>query len=137
MSKTAEKTDSDLWETVKGEIIRGSKGGRRGQWSARKAQMAVQEYKRRGGGYVGDKSDDNSLEEWTDEEWGTRSGKRSRDTGERYLPKSARAALSDDEYERTTAKKRRDSADGEQYSSSRTTSPRRSRSRGRLNTCAR
>ena len=86
MSKTAEKTDSDLWETVKGEIIRGSKGGRRGQWSARKAQMAVQEYKRRGGGYVGDKSDDNSLEEWTDEEWGTRSGKRSRDTGERYLP---------------------------------------------------
>jgi hypothetical protein len=28
----------------------GGKGGRPGQWSARKAQMAVEEYKREGGG---------------------------------------------------------------------------------------
>ncbi len=29
----------------------GSKGGRAGQWSARKAQMVAKQYKARGGGY--------------------------------------------------------------------------------------
>ena len=29
----------------------GSKGGREGQWSARKAQMVAKQYKARGGGY--------------------------------------------------------------------------------------
>tara|TARA_R100000700_G_C3137725_1_gene120560 strand:- start:295 stop:543 length:249 start_codon:yes stop_codon:yes gene_type:complete len=32
-------------------IKRGSKGGASGQWSARKAQMLAQAYKRAGGGY--------------------------------------------------------------------------------------
>ena len=32
-------------------IKAGSKGGRKGQWSARKAQMLAREYKKRGGGY--------------------------------------------------------------------------------------
>ena len=32
-------------------IKAGSKGGRAGQWSARKAQMLAREYKKRGGGY--------------------------------------------------------------------------------------
>ena len=32
-------------------IKRGSKGGAAGQWSARKAQMLAQAYKRAGGGY--------------------------------------------------------------------------------------
>ena len=32
-------------------IMRGTKGGRAGQWSARKAQLLAKEYKRRGGGY--------------------------------------------------------------------------------------
>ena len=43
-----------------------------------------------------------SLSNWTKEEWGTKSGKNStmkvKATGERYLPKKARAALSDAEY---------------------------------------
>jgi hypothetical protein len=36
-----------LFEKIKG----GSKGGRAGQWSARKAQMLAKEYKAKGGGY--------------------------------------------------------------------------------------
>ena len=47
-----------------------------------------------------------SLSNWTKEEWGTKSGKNStqgsKATGERYLPKKARAALSDKEYARST-----------------------------------
>ena len=33
------------------EIKRGSKGGAPGQWSARKAQLLAQRYKKAGGGY--------------------------------------------------------------------------------------
>ena len=36
-----------LFERIKA----GSKGGRSGQWSARKAQMLAREYKAKGGGY--------------------------------------------------------------------------------------
>lgn len=34
------------------KIKAGGKGGKPGQWSARKAQMLAAEYKRRGGGYT-------------------------------------------------------------------------------------
>ena len=78
--------------------------------------MAVNEYKHEGGGYQGEKSPDNHLVEWQREDWGTKSGKESGKTGERYLPKKAREALSDDEYKRTTAKKRADGAKGKQFS---------------------
>lgn len=116
MSETAERTDPELWEKVKGEITAGDEGGEKGEWSARKAQMAVQEYKKRGGGYVGERDEDNSLHQWTEEDWGTKSGKKSGDTHERYLPKAAREALSDEEYKRTTAKKRADTRKGKQHS---------------------
>ncbi|MBI0474720.1 hypothetical protein D9601_05010 [Sphingomonas sp. MA1305] len=116
MSDTAEKTDPALWETVKAEVTAGAKGGRKGQWSARKAQMAVAEYKKRGGGYKGGKDPHNSLHEWTEEDWGTKSGVESGKTGERYLPKKAREALSDEDYARTTAKKRADTRKGKQFS---------------------
>lgn len=116
MAAVAEKTDPKLWETVKEEVTRSPKGGRPGQWSARKAQLATQEYKAEGGRYKGRKSADNHLAEWTKEEWGTRSGKASGETGERYLPKEAREALSDAEYRRTTRKKRADTARGKQFS---------------------
>jgi hypothetical protein len=116
MSKAAEKTDPALWEKVKKRITAGDKGGEKGEWSARKAQMAVAEYKKQGGGYKGKKDADNSLHQWTEEEWGTKSGEKSGDTHERYLPKQAREALSDKEYERTTAKKRADTKKGKQHS---------------------
>ena len=116
MAGTAKKTDPALWERVKKKVTKSSKGGKPGQWSARKAQMATHEYKKEGGDYEGAKSADNHLAQWTDEEWGTKSGRESGKTGERYLPKKARDKLSDSEYARSTAKKRADSAKGRQFS---------------------
>jgi len=57
-----------------------------------------------------------SLRSWTKQEWGTKSGKKSSETGERYLPKKAIESLSDSEYAATTAKKRQDTAAGKQNS---------------------
>ena len=105
----AKRTDPDLWETVKDEVTRGDKGGDPGQWSARKAQMAVREYKRRGGGYDeegGASKEDTHLHEWTEEDWGTKSGGESGETGERYLPRKVRMLLTEDEYRRSTERKR-------------------------------
>ena len=117
MSSTADRDDPALWEKVKTEITADDKGGRNGEWSARKAQLAVAEYKKRGGGYKGRKKADNALTEWTQENWGTKSGKPSGETHERYLPKAEREKLSTSEYDRTTAKKRADTKKGKQYSS--------------------
>jgi hypothetical protein len=116
MAASAKRTDPALWEKVKRRVMRGTKGGEAGEWSARKAQLAVQEYKKAGGGYEGRKTGDNHLVQWTKEEWGTRSGKASGETGERYLPKAARERLSQAEYDRTTAKKRADTRKGRQHS---------------------
>ena len=117
MAERAKRTDEKLWEKVKARVTKGSKGGDAGEWSARKAQLAVSEYKKAGGGYEGGKSADNSLTQWTKEDWGTKSGKKSGETHERYLPRKAREELSDGEYARTTAAKRRDTAKGKQFSS--------------------
>lgn len=109
---SADKTDPELWEKVKEEITQSDKGGDPGQWSARKAQLAVQEYKKRGGGYADDGPDqeETDLHEWTEEDWGTKSGSESGETGERYLPKKVRMLLTEDEYARSTQKKK----DGEE-----------------------
>ncbi len=105
----AKRTDPELWERVKAEVTAGDKGGDPGEWSARKAQMAVQRYKKEGGGYddSGPRQEDTGLHHWTEEDWGTRSGGESGETGERYLPKAVRMLLTDDEYRRTTQRKRR------------------------------
>jgi hypothetical protein len=112
---TAERTDPALWEAVKREVTAGSKGGVRGEWSARKAQLAVALYKKRGGGYLGPKSPRNALAKWTREDWRTRSGEPSLVTGERYLPARAIAALSPAEYVATTRAKREGMRRGEQF----------------------
>lgn len=114
-------TKPGLRDSIKRRILAGSKGGRPGQWSARKAQLVAQAYKKAGGGYTGSKSSkQKSLSKWTKEEWGTRSGKPStqgaKATGERYLPKKARQSLSKKEYAATSAKKRRDTKAGKQFS---------------------
>ena len=57
-----------------------------------------------------------SLKKWGEQDWGTKSGKKSSETGERYLPKKARESLSDSEYAATSAKKRKDKAAGKQHS---------------------
>ena len=56
-----------------------------------------------------------SLDNWTREKWGTKSGKPSLKTGERYLPKAAREALTDEEYARTSRKKRKGMRKGKQF----------------------
>jgi hypothetical protein len=114
-------TKPGLRDSIKRRVLAGSKGGRPGQWSARKAQLVAQQYKKAGGGYTGNKSSkQKSLSKWTKEEWGTKSGKPStqgsKATGERYLPKKARQSLSKKEYAATSAKKRRDTKAGKQFS---------------------
>ena len=79
---TARRTDPALWERIVAEVTASDKGGRPGQWSARKAQLAVALYQKRGGGYVGPKTPDNALAKWTREQWRTRSGRPSLVTGE-------------------------------------------------------
>ena len=116
MAATAQRTDPALWDRIKAEVTQGDKGGDAGEWSARKAQMCVQRYKAEGGGYKGRKDPHNHLAEWTHEDWGTKSGEPSKETGERYLPKAARDGLTDAEYARTTEKKRQDTAKGLQHS---------------------
>jgi hypothetical protein len=56
-----------------------------------------------------------SLKAWGDQKWRTRSGKRSSDTGERYLPEAAIKALSPQEYATTTRAKRAGKAAGKQF----------------------
>ena len=60
-----------------------------------------------------------SLKNWGKEKWGTKSGKPStqgaKATGERYLPKKARAALSPAEYAATSAAKRKGTKAGKQF----------------------
>lgn len=114
-------TNPALRERIKNKIMASSKGGKPGQWSARKAQLVAQEYKKAGGGYSGSKtSKQKSLSKWTKEDWGTKSGKPStqgsKATGERYLPKKAREKLSASEYAKTSAKKREDLRKGKQFS---------------------
>ena len=66
------------------------------------------------------KKSQKSLKKWTKEKWGTKSGKPStqggKATGERYLPKKAREALSAKEYAATSKKKREDTKKGKQHS---------------------
>ena len=57
-----------------------------------------------------------SLKAWGKQKWRTKSGKKSSETGERYLPSAAIKALSPSEYARTTAAKRKTKKKGKQVS---------------------
>lgn len=61
------------------------------------------------------KNPQESLRQWTKQEWGTKSGKPSGQTGERYLPKAAREALTPQEYASTTKAKKEGTRAGRQY----------------------
>ena len=56
-----------------------------------------------------------SLKAWTGQKWRTKSGKPSKQTGERYLPTAAIKALSPSEYAATTAAKRKGTRAGKQF----------------------
>jgi hypothetical protein len=57
-----------------------------------------------------------SLKQWGKQNWRTKSGKKSSETGERYLPEAAIKALSSSEYAATTAAKRKAKSQGKQFS---------------------
>lgn len=81
------------------------KGGARGQWSARKAQMMAAEYKKRGGGYTDDASNKDesqkNVSQWGDEQWQTKDGsanaKNDDGSRRRYLAKKAWENMSEEE----------------------------------------
>jgi hypothetical protein len=56
-----------------------------------------------------------SLKAWGDQKWTTKSGKKSSETGERYLPEKAIKALTPAEYAATTKAKREGKAAGKQF----------------------
>ena len=57
-----------------------------------------------------------SLAKWSAQNWRTKSGKKSSETGERYLPEKAIKSLSASEYGATTRKTRADKKKGKQFS---------------------
>jgi hypothetical protein len=56
-----------------------------------------------------------SLKAWGEQKWRTKSGKRSSDTGERYLPEKAIESLSPAEYASTSRAKRAGKSQGKQF----------------------
>lgn len=106
------RTNEKLWEKSKAE----AKAKMGGKHSARAMQLAGKIYREKGGGYTGKKTKaQKSMSKWTKEDWGTKSGKPSGKTGERYLPKKARDALTSAEYAATTRAKREGTRKGKQF----------------------
>lgn len=110
------RTNEALWERAKAQ----AKAKMGGKHSARAMQLAGKIYREKGGGYTGEKTKaQKSMTKWTKEDWGTKSGKPSTigkgATGERYLPRKAREALSSKEYTATSRAKREGTKDGKQF----------------------
>lgn len=106
------RTNEALWEKAKAE----AKAKMGGKHSARSMQLAGKIYRDKGGSYTGPKTEaQKSMSKWTKEEWGTKSGKPSSKTGERYLPKKAIEALTPSEYAATTRAKREGTRQGKQF----------------------
>ena len=111
---TAKKTKGKLWKRIVASVKAGSKGGRPGQWSARKAQLATARYKKAGGGYKGAKSSSNSLSKWSKQKWRTSDGSPSKGK-KRYLPDAAWAALSPAEKAATNRAKAKGNRSGKRF----------------------
>jgi len=111
-------TKPKLRESIKNRIMAGSKGGRPGQWSARKAQLVALEYRKAGGGYRGKKKkSQRSLSKWTREKWTTSDGKPANRPGgmRRYLPAKAWKKMTPAQRAATNKKKILGSRAGKQF----------------------
>ena len=116
--KKGKYTKPALRERLKSAIMRGKKG----EWSARKAQMLTQAYNRAGGGYRGGKSAaQKSLKKWTGEKWRTsdkkpaiRKTKSGKTITKRYLPDKAWSKLTPAQKKATDKKKVAGSKKGKQ-----------------------
>ena len=111
---TAKKSNPSLWKRIVASVKSGTKGGRAGQWSARKAQLAVAKYKKAGGGYKGAKSSSNSLSKWSKQKWRTSDGSKS-EGKKRYLPDAAWKSLSSAEKAATNRAKAAGNKHGKQF----------------------
>ena len=112
---SAKKTKEAMWKRIVASVKAGGKGGRPGQWSARKAQLATARYKKAGGGYRGKKSSSNKLTKWSKQKWDYVSKgdkKKPKSKRGRYLPESVRKSLSASEKSATNRRKRQASAKG-------------------------
>ncbi len=118
-SDSATYTKPDLREHIKEKVKQGDKGGRPGQWSARKAQLVASEYEKEGGGYTkgGPTAGQEHLKSWTEEKWQTADGKKAIQgkSTSRYLPKKAWDKLSPVEKKATDTKKKTVSETGKQF----------------------
>lgn len=109
-------TEPDLRERLKDQIKAGDRGGRPGQWSARKSQLLVREYEQAGGGYRDEDTRTASqrhLEQWGEQDWHADDGSaqaRSEDGTERYLPDVAWQLLAPSE-QRATRRAKKTAAD--------------------------
>ena len=61
------------------------------------------------------KAPQKSLKDWSSQDWRTKSGKPSSETGERYLPARAINSLTAAEYAATTRAKREATSKGQQF----------------------
>lgn len=116
--KSAVRKNPDLWKSVVAQVKSGSRGGKKGQWSARKAQLAVHIYKKHGGSYIGPKHRDNSLVRWTEQDWGyldPADPLKKRSKRGRYLPLAVKEAMSEKQKVHSNARKREASRRGKQY----------------------
>ncbi|MFP5370297.1 MAG: hypothetical protein ACLGI3_06065, partial [Actinomycetes bacterium] len=109
----ADYTEPELRARLKEEIKAGDRGGRPGQWSARKSQLLTSEYEKAGGGYLheGQRTESQQhLREWTEQDWHAADGgsdARGADGTARYLPDAAWQLLSPEEREATDTRKKR------------------------------
>ena len=113
-------TKPDLRRKIKDELMESDKGGKPGQWSARKSQLLVQEYEKQGGGYKKDEKDADakSLEQWTENDWETSEGTAEAEGAEgmaRYLPHEAWALLTEEGRKKANKTKEKTDDEGEQY----------------------
>ncbi len=111
-------TDPALRDKIKEQVMQGDKGGKPGQWSARKAQLVASEYEHAGGGYKQEPDEQQkSLQHWGDEHWRTADGAKAEREGgtTRYLPDEAWNKLSKEEQDATNRKKQEGSRKGRQF----------------------
>lgn len=112
-------TKPALRDRIKKCVTDGDKGGKAGQWSARKAQLVTHEYEKEGGGYAGGGRDaqQKSLKQWGAEKWTTADGKKAARKGgtTRYLPKKAWDELTPSQKKATNRKKQEGSRTGKQF----------------------
>lgn len=118
-NKNGKYTDPKLREKIKDQLMQSDKGGKPGEWSARKSQLLVQQYEKQGGSYTGKKDEAaKSLEKWTEQDWQTQEGDERARNGKsvkRYLPKEVWEQLSPEEKKEAEQDKAKVAKKGKQH----------------------